>query len=165
MNLIGFIVLTVLAVGSAVMVITRRNPVESALALAGNLLAIAGFYLLLHAQFIALLQVIVYAGAIMVLILFVIMMLNLPSDSARRQSGFVQFWGGLALATAFAVILGRVFADSLVGQTFGEHAPDFGTVRVLGTELFSRFFYAFEAISLLLIVAMIGAVLLGKRRI
>jgi len=163
MQLIGFIGLTILAVGSALFVILRRNPVECALALAGNLVAIAGFYLVLQAQFIALLQVIVYAGAIMVLILFVIMLLNLP-DEAKGRSGFFQRWLALGLAAAFAVLLHFAVIDSL-DLSFGPAPGSYGTVGVLGRALFTQFFYAFEAISLLLVVAMIGAVLLAKRRL
>jgi NADH-quinone oxidoreductase subunit J len=163
MSAIGFIVMTLLAVLSALVVIFHRNQVVCALALAANLLALAGFYLLLQAQFIALLQVIVYAGAIMVLILFVIMLLDLRD--AAVGAGFVQTWLGVGLATALAAILGlRVFGHG-AGVDFGPAAPGFGTVGALGRELFERFFYPFEAISLLLLVAMIGAVLLAKRRL
>ena len=90
-------------------VIWRRNPIESALALAGNLIAIAGFYLALQAQFIALLQVIVYAGAIMVLVLFVIMLLNLPPDPRESRSGFFQLW----LTVGFASCCGFPWVTSL----------------------------------------------------
>jgi NADH-quinone oxidoreductase subunit J len=165
MNLIGFIALSLLAIGSALVVILRRNPIESALALAANLVSIAGFYLLLHAQFIALLQVIVYAGAIMVLILFVIMLLNLPENPDGERRGFFQFWLAIGLAAMFVVVLGGALREFGGGMAFEAAAADFGTVKVLGQELFTRFFYAFEVISLLLIVAMVGAVLLAKRRL
>jgi NADH-quinone oxidoreductase subunit J len=165
MNLVGFILLTLLAVGSAVVVIQRRNPVESALALAVNLLSIAGFYLLLNAQFIALLQVIVYAGAIMVLVLFVIMLLNLPEDPRQSRSGFFQLWLTVVFAAIFAVILRNAIRGQMADSSFGDPAAGFGTVSVLGHELFGRFFYPFEVISLLLVVAMVGSVLLAKRRL
>jgi len=163
MSLLAFLVLAALAVGSAVVVVWRTNPVVSALALAFHLVSVAGFYLLLGAQFIALLQVIVYAGAIMVLILFVIMLLNLP-DLVRRGSGFFQRWLAPALALGFVLLIGMALARSEIAP----RAPvvaDFGTVGSVGTALFRDFFYAFEAISLLLVVAMIGAVLLAKKRI
>jgi len=164
MNLIAFIILTALAVISAIVVVWRTNPVISALALAFNLVSIAGFYLLLGAQFIALLQVIVYAGAIMVLVLFVIMLLNLP-DQVRQGSGFIQRWLGPVLALLFVGILGWALTASGEAVPFPALAADFGTVGSVGTTLFRQFFYAFEAISLLLVVAMIGAVLLAKKRI
>ena len=164
MELIAFFVLAVLAVASALIVITHRNPVISALALGINLISIAGFYLVLRAQFIALLQVIVYAGAILVLIVFVIMLLNLRDEARQRESGSIQRWLGPLLALAFAVILGRAI---VAGAGLGLNAPPpgFGTVETLGRELFTRFYYPFEVISLLLIVAMVGAVLLAKRRL
>ena len=166
MELTAFIVLSLLALVSAIVVVSHRNPVVCALTLAFNLMAIAGFYLLLNAQFLALMQVIVYAGAIMVLILFVIMLLNLPSEDGRR-SGFFQRWLGLSLTLAFALILGSLWArgDAVSAGGFPEAGESFGQVGTLGRELFTRFFYPFEAISLLLVVAMIGAVLLAKRRL
>ena len=165
MNLAAFIILSGLAIGSAVVVIWRRNPIESALALAANLIAIAGFYLALHAQFIALLQVIVYAGAIMVLILFVIMLLNLPEDTRGSHSGFFQFWISIGLGGMFLLIVARAIIRGGGATAFDATPEGFGTVRVLGQELFTQFFYPFEVISLLLVVAMIGAVLLAKRRL
>ena len=164
MELAAFGILTVLALFSAGVVVWHRNPVVCALALAFNLVAIAGFYMLLNAQFLALLQVIVYAGAIMVLILFVIMLLNLPEEARRPGSGRIQGVLGFILAVAFAVVVGRMIASGVEGG-FDSTSPGFGTVRDVGLDLFSKFFYAFEAISLLLVVAMIGAVLLAKRRI
>lgn len=163
MNLIGFIVLSALAIFSALVVVWRTNPVVSALALAFNLVSIAGFYLLLNAQFLGLLQVIVYAGAIMVLILFVIMLLNLPLQ-AHRSPGFFQRWLGPVLALFYVGMLG--WALSKVGGDPFPAAPEgFGSVASIGNALFTKFFYAFEAISLLLVVAMVGAVLLAKKRL
>jgi NADH-quinone oxidoreductase subunit J len=165
MELVAFVILTTVAFVTALVVIRHRNKVVAALALAANLVSIAGFYLLLHAQFLALLQVIVYAGAIMVLILFVIMLLNLPEEARKPGTGGLQATLGVLLAVAFVVILGLALYDATEGQTFADPAGGFGTVESVGMELFSTFFYAFEAISLLLVVAMIGAVLLAKRRL
>jgi len=165
MELVAFIVLTALAFISAVVVITHRNQVIAALSLAANLVAIAGFYMLLQAQFLALLQVIVYAGAIMVLVLFVIMLLNLPDEARRRGGGRVQAGLGLILAAAFVVLVGLALERGAVTGQMTAAPATFGTVESVGQALFTRFFYAFEAISLLLVVAMIGAVLLAKRRL
>ena len=165
MELIGFVILATAALISALVVVFHRNPVVCALALAFNLVSIAGFYMLLNAQFLALLQVIVYAGAIMVLILFVVMLLNLPEEARRPGSGMIQGGLGFALALAFAGIVGWVMASSLSGKSFAAATHGFGTVKSVGLELFSTWFYAFEAISLLLVVAMVGAVLLAKRRL
>jgi NADH-quinone oxidoreductase subunit J len=165
LELIALVVLSLLALVSAVVVVFHRNPVVCALALAFNLVSIAGFYLLLSAQFLGLLQVIVYAGAIMVLILFVIMLLNLPEEARRPQSGFFQKWLGLIFSVALVAILAVALKRGMAGASYPEPSSQFGTIGALGTDLFTKFFYPFEAISLLLIVAMIGAVLLAKRRL
>jgi NADH-quinone oxidoreductase subunit J len=164
---IAFIVLSVLALASALVVILPvfRNAVVSALALALNLICLAGFFFLLEAQFIGFLQVIVYAGAIMVLILFVLMLLNVHDEKHLGASGFVQRFLGPLLAVCFAAIVVSAVILPARGSSFPPPAEGFGTVRALGLDLFTRFFYPFEAISLLLIVAMIGAVLLAKRRL
>jgi NADH-quinone oxidoreductase subunit J len=163
MEMLAFFVLAVLAVGSALVILTRRNEVVCALSLTFNLASIAGFYFLLGAQFIGFLQIIVYAGAIMVLIVFVIMLLNL-GEERYPERGTMQKWLAPVLALVFAIVLALVLWRS-EPLGLGEPPPDFGTVAVLGRELFSRFFYPFEVISLLLVAAMIGAVLLAKRRI
>lgn len=160
----AYVVLAILAVVSAAYVVWHRNPVVSALALAFNLVAIAGFYMVMDAQFLGLLQVIVYAGAIMVLILFVIMLLNLRQELRGRDSGLMQRMLGPLLAAALGVLLVRVLWRS-VKSGFAPSTPDFGTVASVGRELFGTFFYPFEAISLMLVAAMVGAVLLAKRRL
>jgi NADH-quinone oxidoreductase subunit J len=163
-HLAALVVLALAAVLSALVVVVHRNPVVCALALAFNLITIAGFYLAMKAQFLALLQVIVYAGAIMVLILFVIMLLNLRQEMRGHDSGLVQRFLGPLLALALGVLVARVLWRSVVSG-FAPPAPGFGTVASVGQELFGTFFYPFEAISLLLVAAMVGAVLLAKRRI
>ena len=160
----AFVVLALLAVVSAVVVVWHRNPIVSALALAFNLVAIAGLYMVMDAQFLALLQVIVYAGAIMVLILFVIMLLNLRQELRGRDSGMLPRLLGPTLAVLLAGLLVRVLWRSVISG-FAPPTPEFGTVASVGRELFGTFFYPFEAISLLLVAAMVGAVLLAKRRL
>ncbi len=165
MQVAAFYVLSVLAVSSALVVLFHRNQVVCALGLACNLVSIAGFFLLLDAQFIAFLQVIVYAGAIMVLILFVLMLLNVQDERALRPSGIFQRYLGPLAAVVFVGILLQTVSAQSNGGRFPAASPQFGSVRALGLELFTRFFYPFEAISLLLVVAMIGAVLLAKRKL
>ena len=165
MEAVSFIVLAVVAVVAAVVVVVHRNPVVSAMALATNLICIAGLYLVLSAQFIALLQVLVYAGAILVLILFVIMLLNLQRERQTVFSiGFFQRWLGPILAIAFVGLIAAGVA-ALPGGAFEPARAAYGSVTSVGTELFGRFFYPFEVISLLLVAAMVGAVLLAKRRL
>jgi len=160
----AFYVLAVLAVSSAIVVLTHRNEVICALALAFNLAAIAGFYFLLGAQFIGFMQIIVYAGAIMVLIVFVIMLLNLGEESYPERGGSIQRWLAPGLSLAFAAVLAVVLWRSGEGDLSAPNV-EFGTVGALGRELFTRYFYPFEVISLLLVAAMIGAVLLAKRKL
>ena len=164
MDRIAFFVLAVMTIGSALVVVRHRNPLVSAIALAFNLIAIAGFYLVMDAQFLALLQVIVYAGAIMVLILFVIMLLNLRQEMRGRDSGVLQRVLGPLLGVTLGLLLVRVLWRSVISG-FAPPSPDFGTVASVGRELFGTYFYPFEAISLLLVAAMVGAVLLAKRRL
>ena len=164
METLAFFILAVIALVSGATVVLHRSPVISAFSLVINLVCVAGFYMLLNAQFLALLQVMVYAGAIMVLVLFVIMLLNLQDEDEIRGPGFFQKYLGLALAIGFAGLVSRAFLKG-TPVTFPEPSAEFGTISALGHELFREFFYAFEVISLLLVVAMIGAVLLGKRRI
>jgi NADH-quinone oxidoreductase subunit J len=127
--------------------------------------AVAGVYFLLQAQFIAFLQIIVYAGAIMVLILFVIMLLAVRDEGSRRPAGLFQRTLGGAAAALFAGLVVSAVIGSSTGGRFPEPPAGFGTVSELGLQLFRRYYYAFEAVSLLLVVAMIGAVLLAKRRL
>ena len=162
---VAFVILATIALASAMVVVFHRTPVVSALALAFNLITIAGFYLLLNAQFLALLQVIVYAGAIMVLILFVLMLLNIHDERHMGTSGFFQRYLAPLLAAGFVSLLASSGVVLSQGAEFPRAGADYGTVGALGRELFVRFFYPFEAISLLLVVAMIGAVLLAKRRL
>jgi NADH-quinone oxidoreductase subunit J len=164
---VAFIVLSVLAVTSALVVVLPlfRNVIVCALALALNLISIAGFFFLLQAQFIGFLQVIVYAGAIMVLILFVLMLLNIQDERHLGRSGLFQRVLGPLLALCFVAIVVSAVVMPNGATSFPEAGEGFGTVGALGLDLFTRFFYPFEAISLLLVVAMIGAVLLAKRRL
>jgi len=164
MELIAFFVLALLLIASALVVITHRNPVTSAVALAFNLVAIAGLYMVLDAQFLGLLQVIVYAGAIMVLILFVIMLLNLRDEVKPHPAGTFQRILAPLASLLFAFVIGRAVVLS-APSTFPEKAAGFGTASSIGQELFTRFYYPFEAISLLLVVAMVGSVLLAKRKV
>jgi len=161
----GFVIFATLAIASALVVVFHRSPVISALALAFNLVAIAGFYMMLNAQFVALLQVIVYAGAIMVLILFVIMLLAISNEAGLHKSGRIQTVLAPLLGIACAAALGWGLWGVGDANPLPVSSADFGTVNSVGTELFSTFFYAFEVISLLLVVAMIGSVLLAKRRL
>ena len=165
METAAFFVLAALAVMSAIVVITHRNPIQSALALAVNLVSIAGFFMLLSAQFIAIVQVIVYAGAIMVLILFVIMLLNLREETRLpHPSGRFQRYLAPVFSLLFVGVLARVYS-TLGAAEFPKVSPRYGTAGAVGLEIFQRYIWPFEVVSLLLVVSMVGAVLLAKRRL
>jgi NADH-quinone oxidoreductase subunit J len=158
------------ALGSAFLCITRRSPVASALWLVNTLFALAAIFVLLDAHFIAALQVLVYAGAVMVLFLFVIMLLNL-----RGQSTDMLGWAGrlvmLAVGLLMAVelwVLTRVVPDEelrLPSQAMIELTEEQGAVGVIAEPLFRDFLIPFELTSVLLLAAIVGAVVLAKRRL
>jgi len=150
---------------SGVLVITRKNAVHSALALILGLLAQAGLYLMLYAPFVAGVQIILYAGGIMVLFLFVIMLVNL--ERAQKEEQFNKQWlVGLLAAVALGGLLMAVY---LKGSTvFTEHIAqpvENSNTQQIGVMLYGNYMFAFEIASLLLLVAIIGAVVMAKKRI
>ena len=160
-----FAVFATLLVGCSLMVILHRNPVTSALFLVLAFCSLAGIYLLLHAEFVAMVQVIVYAGAIMVLFLFVIMYLNLRHDvehglpiAVRRVVGWAI---GAILLVEGAMLLGRRW---MPGPTSTLTPAPIGNTEAVGRVLYSRYLFPFEITSILLLVAMVGAVMIGKGR-
>ena len=161
-----FAVNTLVAVFSAINVVAQPNPVHSALFLIANFFCIAVYYLLLSAQFLAVVQVIVYAGAIMVLFLFVITLLS----PGREETGPNRLRALQLPAIALAIILGIGLAgvlmfNDVLGAPGNVSPQDLGTVQTVGTQLFRGFLFPFEVTSLLLLVALLGAIVLGKRRI
>ena len=157
-----FYFLSVLAIFSALMVVISRNPVYSVLYLIVTFFAIAGHYFLLNSQFLAVVHIIVYAGAIMVLFLYVIMMLNLNRDTEPNKSNLVK---GAAVITGCLLML--VLVVSLKGV---DHLPahdrannDVGLIKNLGTILYNQYMAPFEISSVLFLASMIGAVMLGKK--
>ena len=157
-----FLVVSALAVGAALVVLVHRNPVIGALFLVTNLMCVAVLFLLLGAPFLAAIQVIVYAGAIMVLILFVIMLLNLRRELRGIDAGGVQKLLGAAGAAAFLVLVARAVLGMAPHRRISDGA---GSVEMLGERLFQDYYYPFEAVSLILLVAMAGAVVLAKRKL
>jgi len=164
-----FAVLAVVTVVTAILVIVQRNPVASAIFLIITLFSLAGIYLLLNAQFIAVIQVLVYAGAIMVLFLFVIMLLNLEREKKiiprhRMQKVFGVFLGIILLAQ-----IGMVFNSVLLEGSKGTFPPEkvaaLGNTQVVARLLFTDYLLPFEITSVLLLVAIIGAIVLAKRQI
>ena len=159
---VGFV-----AILSALLVILHPNPMVSVLFLILNLLCAALFYLMLHAHLLAALQVIVYAGAIMVLFVFVIMLLNLKSEEGLRLGRGRQRWPAHLLGVAFAAILFWALRhrSDLAWAESGRYLEGFGTARDMGALLFTDYVFATEIASVLLVAAMVGAVMLAKRRL
>lgn len=166
MSFMGF-VLSAIAVASALGVVVLRNPLSSAFSLIINLLTMAGLYALLGAHFLAVSQVVVYAGAIMVLVLFVLMLLNLKFESRRRLGVFRTLIavaaGSLILFTIVPQITG--YFDHLSAFTLSENlVKSEGGVRAIGKELYGRYIVQFELSSLVLLIGVVGAVMLAKRK-
>jgi NADH-quinone oxidoreductase subunit J len=160
-----FYFLSAIAVLGALLTITRRNPVHSALSLIFTLLALAGLYLMLYAPFVAGVQIILYAGGIMVLFLFVIMLVNL--EKAELEEQFNKQWlvGGLAAAIfggllLFIYVKGKgVFPANFVLR------PEENNTQQIGLMLYKNYAYPFEIASVLLLVAIVGAVVMAKKRV
>ncbi|PNY81926.1 NADH-quinone oxidoreductase subunit J [Deinococcus koreensis] len=163
--MLAFILLGALALVGGVITIAARNAVHASLGLVGTLLCVAGLFATMSASFLAAVQVIVYAGAIMVLFLFVIMLLNAnspitgadPVPYVRELAGI----GGTVLAGAF-VVLAFTFKDPRPLAEGVQGVRD-GTAMVMGETLLTRFLLPFEAVSILLLVAIVGAVALVQR--
>jgi NADH-quinone oxidoreductase subunit J len=155
------------SVGSALMMVTRRSPVMSAIWLIANFFALAGLYLTLHAQFIAVIQIIVYAGAIMVLFVFVIMLLNLGDLKRLNEKLSYRKVIGAALSAGVLMELVAILGFSNVAFPVQnvDRAVQIGTVENIGKELFTTFLFPFEITSVLLLAAIVGAVLLAKRKL
>jgi NADH-quinone oxidoreductase subunit J len=162
----GFPLFTALAVvhhASALHVVLQENPLNSALSLVVTLSILAVFFLFLDAELLAALQILVYAGAIMVLFLFVIMLLNLSKPTGEKLRGFwvVTSVAGSAL---FVLELLLLLQEGWPGRNGDSPAPPgFGTVREVGKALFTDFLLPFEITSLLLLAALVGALFLGRK--
>ena len=168
MGTLLFWLLAVIALLAAVSMVIQRNPVHSALFLIITLLSLAGLFLLLSAHFLAVIQVIVYAGAIMVLFLFVVMLLDIRRMEAAPSRVKLQKSLGILLGATFfletiLVLRSEVISD-LAAAAATPPAPDFGTAVALGRTLFTSYFFPLQLAAVLLFVALIGAIVLSKRR-
>lgn len=162
MSMALFLVLAVLTVGSALVVVLHRSPVYSALGLVATLALVATLFLGLDALVVGFLQVIVYAGAIVVLFLFVIMLLNLQIEEEAFSTPLLvvaAMGAGVGLATIVAVVLARTSVTAPPLQT------GFGDMEPLAERLFTGYLLPFELTSVLLLVAIVGAVVIGKKKI
>ncbi len=158
---IVFYVLAVIAIGSAFLMITRKNPVHSILWLIVVFFTISGNYILLNAQFLAIVNIIVYAGAIMVLFLFVVMLMNLNADAEPIKNQRIQIAGLVSGGCLMLVLLAALMKADSKAVEMG--TGNMGLVKQLGQQLFTSYVVPFEISSVLFLSAMIGAVVIGKR--
>jgi NADH-quinone oxidoreductase subunit J len=164
MDVILFLVFALIAVVAAINVVVQTHPISSALSLVGVMGSLAVLYLLLGAEFIAAAQVIVYAGAVMVLFVFVIMLLNAGAESKKGRSYMVQLLG-VPLLIAF-LGLAAFFVQSMYGKetvVFGGFQG--GSPRDIGKALFTTYLLPFEVTSLLILIAIVGAIVLARKEI
>jgi len=164
MEQLVFFYFAAVIVATSVLVVALRNPIYSALSLLIMFFHVAGLYVTLHAEFLAAVQIIVYAGAILVLYLFVVMLLNVKQDDRYHRQ-----WPAAAVTGAVLVLEGLVLT-LLKGRTVTAPVPaaettvtTFGNTEAIGDVLYSTYLFPFEVASLLLLVAMIGAIILAKR--
>ncbi len=164
METVVFFTMAAIAVGCALLLVLFRNPVYSALSLVGTLFAVAGLFVLLDAQFLAAVQIIVYAGAIMVLFLFVIMLLNLGSaDALEEIPGRFRLWVVIPLSAILVTYLGWISLTQVRGGPVENEALATNNIPYIGKLLYTDFILPFEVASIILLVALIGVVVLVKR--
>lgn len=156
-----FWVLTGVTLLSALMVITSKNPVYSVLWLIVTFFTISGHYILLNAQFLAVVNIIVYAGAIMVLFLFVIMLMNLSKDTEPQKSKWLKLAGAVAGGCLLLVLVAALRGTETRMTELG--TGNIGLIQNLGQVLFTEYVVPFEIASILFLSAMVGAVVIGKR--
>ncbi|WP_111595292.1 NADH-quinone oxidoreductase subunit J family protein [Chitinophaga dinghuensis] len=156
-----FMVLSFVALVSALGVVLSKNPVTSVLCLIVTFFAIAGHYIMLNAQFLAVVHIIVYAGAIMVLFLYVMMLMNLNSDIEPHKRNWLKYAGAIS-GGALLVVLVAALRDASV-PALSETATEIGLIHNLGKLLFTQYVVPFEISSILFLSAMVGAVVIGKK--
>ncbi|MFB3895855.1 MAG: NADH-quinone oxidoreductase subunit J [bacterium] len=169
MELILFSILAIIAVITALSTILQRNPVNSAVSLIICFLSIAGLFLLLNAQFIAAIQVIIYAGSIMVLFLFVIMLFDLRKEDLETKRKLTLRFSAIVLMIMLLLELSMIGSLSFISGKSDiwtqQEVNNIGNTQAIGKVLFAQYLYPFEIVSVLLLVALIGAIILGKRKV
>ncbi|MDA8431064.1 MAG: NADH-quinone oxidoreductase subunit J [Geobacteraceae bacterium] len=162
-----FVIISLVAIVSAILVVTCKNPINSALALIMTFFCLATYYVMMDAPFLAAVQVMVYAGAIMVLIVFTIMLLNIRVNASKSQSHSVVLGSIIGFFTlingVFIIMKSRAALPN--GPLTGEIIRQQGHTELIGREMFTTFLLPFEITSILLLVAIVGAVILAKKKI
>lgn len=162
LNEILFWILSAMTLGCALGVILSRNPIKSILFLIALFFSISGHYLMMNAQFLAVVNIIVYAGAIMVLFLFVIMLMNLNTDVEPQKSLLVQMAAIISGGALFLVVIAALHTADMNALPLST-SGDLGLIRNLGKILFQKYVLPFELSSVLFLSAMVGAMVIGKK--
>ena len=167
MSLIVFYLFAAIAVIAALGMVALRNPVHSAVSLAAVFISLAAMYVLLSAPFIAVAQVMIYAGAILILFVFVIMLLSPGIDQGqgalKRQRGWAALFGA-ALVIELILVLGTAALPLSRGEFTPERIAQIGNVQAVGAQLFTTYLLPFEITSMLLLVAIVGVIVMAKRQ-
>lgn len=159
-----FIALSFLAIAGGVMMLVYRNPMYSALGLLVSILAVAGLFALLNATFLFMVQIIVYAGAIMTLILFLLMFLNIKEENLPKEPKKYLLIGiGAAIMVPFNVVILKAVSN-LPNADMNIKESDFGNIKPIGLQLYNDWIVSFELVSILLLVALVGSIVLAKRK-
>ena len=158
-DLLLFYLFAAITVAGALAVIGQRNPIYSVMAIVGSFCGLSGLYVLLEAPFVAVVQIIIYAGAILVLFLFTVMLLNASRENAAEWDRSHPYYrpGPTRVGAVMAIVL-------LGGVGIGEGQPAASSVRLLGRVLFTDYMFAFEVTSILIIAGMVGAVVLAGKK-
>jgi len=161
-----FLLFAIVAIASGLMVVVARNPIHSALALVVCFVQVAAIFLLLRAPVLAVVQIFVYVGAVIILFLFVIMMLDVRKET---KTPFLKRWRAIAV-TIVTLLCVEMFALLLMGgqwrpPSYALQAGEMGSVRELSTTLFTEFLFPFEVASVVLLVALVGAIILTRREV
>ena len=168
MDMVLFVVLGAIAIAAALGVIIARKPIYSALSLLVNFCSLAGLYLMLNAQFLAAVQIIAYAGAIVVLFLFATMLLGGGEETANLKSQISRNYLAIALAFVLFVEVGYVVVSGTLTGTQGTDTPEaiasIGNVQAIGKLLFTDYLLPFELAAVLLLIGIVGAVVLAKKK-
>jgi NADH-quinone oxidoreductase subunit J len=167
METVIFYVLAAITMLSALFVVFLRRPVHNVVFMIMTMVSLAGLFLLLHAEFVAMVQLVVYAGAVMVLFLFVIMLLNLESLNPVQDAKAARMWVGALLGLGFLVLIGPVLKAFLPsGKIVGAaaFAPGLSNTEIVARELFTTYLLPFEIASVLLLAAIIGTVIVSRKR-
>lgn len=158
-----FYILSAITLGTAFLTILSKNPIHSAIYLVLCFFSIAGHYLLFNAQFLAIVHIIVYSGAIMILMLFTIMLMNLNKEDEQNKSVLTRFAAVIALGLVAFILLATFIKAQPVIEGYQVSGQDYQSIKVLGQVLLNEYMVPFEFASVLLLVSMIGAVLLSKK--